>query len=189
MGSAPWLGRQRWAGEASGRANGSSRLLQSCWVLHSLTAGRQWGGLGAGVDVNSISQRSPSWVKCCWQHWGVNYLETGVKAFYKYGRGRRDFPGLPQWGGHRVCPGSPSSAAWAALQLCQGTPRGLCGCPLWDQSILQPCPDQLGTSQPSHCALLDGEGFIQGGRGTPHPLRAALPANTNLLSAPGLSQS
>lgn len=130
MSSAPWLGRQRWAGEASGHGSGSSRVLQSCWVLPSLTGGRPWGGWEMVLVLTPFPRAPPTGVKCCWQHRWVNCLETGVKTFYKYGRGRRDFPELPQWGGHRVCPGSPSSAARAALQLCKGTPRGLPGA-LW----------------------------------------------------------
>lgn len=92
-------------------------------------------------------------------------------------------------------------------QPCRGTPRGLSrgcvGVPCRARAssslalalgAAQEAPAghllQAGSiSQPSHCALSDGEGFIQGGRRILHPLRAALPANTSPLSAPGLSQS
>lgn len=75
--------------------------------------------------LTPFRRATPTWVKCCQQHWWVSYLWTGVKTFYKYQCGRRAFPELLQWGGHCVCSGSPSSMAQAALQLCKGTPRGL----------------------------------------------------------------
>lgn len=101
---------------------------------------------------------------------------------------------LPRWCGHCVCSGSPSSAAGAALQLCKEHLEVCPGC------VGVPCGARASSSlalavgaaqeapatgrqhlQPSHCALPVGEGFIQGGRGTLHHPRAALPANISPL--------
>lgn len=130
----------------------------SCKAAGRSTASLE-GDSGVGWELvlvlTQFPRAPPTWVKCCWQHRRVNYLETGVKTFYKCGHGRRDFPELPQWGGHCVCPGSPSSAARAALQLCKGAPRGLprgsvgvpCGARASSSlaGAAQEAPDELGT--------------------------------------------
>lgn len=66
--SSLWLGRQRCPGKASGCGNGSSRALQSCWVLDSLTGGRQWGGWELVLVLTPLPRAPPTWVKCCQQH-------------------------------------------------------------------------------------------------------------------------
>lgn len=155
------------------------------------------GGVGWELELvlTPFPRAPPTRVRCCWQHGWVNYLETGVKTFYKYGHGRRDFPDLPPCLS-RVslqCCLQPCSSAKEHLEVCLGAvwvspvgpehPQALPW--LWvlaRRHLTSWAPPQAGSiSHPSHCALPDGEGFIQGGRGTSHPPRAALPANTSPL--------